>query len=349
MEAQERKIKAKTAVVLLNWNGKGLLEKFLPSITKYTNSPDTAIVVADNGSSDDSVDFVRSGYPKVDIIELGENFGFAEGYNRALKQIQAEYFVLLNTDVEVSENWIEPLIENLDNNPDIAACQPKIMAYHHKDHFEYAGACGGYIDKYGYPFCRGRIMDFTEKDEGQYNEKIDVFWATGACLFIRSDIYFKAGALDADFFAHMEEIDLCWRINNMGHRINVVPESTVYHMGGATLSTLSPRKTYLNFRNNLLLLYKNTKPGKLFGLMLIRLILDGIAAIKFLLGGEFKYFKAVFNAHISFYKMKKDFKAKRKENVLKLFKKYDHSTVYNRMIIADYFIKGKRKYSELDF
>ena len=240
----------KVSVVILNWNGCDMLRTFLPSVIRYSKSEEVEVCVADNGSTDASVEMLREEFPCVRIIVLDQNHGFADGYNLALQQVEAEYVVLLNSDVEVTEHWLEPMISYLDGHPEVAACQPKIRSQRQKEYFEYAGAAGGFIDKYGYPFCRGRIMGVVEKDEGQYDTILPVFWATGAALFIRHADYREAGGLDGRFFAHMEEIDLCWRLRSRGREIVCIPQSTVYHVGGATLKKVNPRKTFLNFRNN---------------------------------------------------------------------------------------------------
>jgi GT2 family glycosyltransferase len=253
----------KTAVVILNWNGRNFLETFLPSVLEYS-ARCADVIVADNASTDDSVAFLQEHYPQIRIIEHPKNGGFSKGYNDALKQIDAEYYILLNSDVEVTPNWITPVIEMMDADPSIAACQPKLRSFEDRSQFEYAGAAGGFIDAYGYPFCRGRIFDVLEEDRGQYDDACEVFWATGACLFVRADLYHALGGLDEDFFAHMEEIDFCWRLKNNGHKVMYCPDSTVYHVGGGALPKSSPRKTYLNFRNNLALLVKNL-PSKRLG------------------------------------------------------------------------------------
>lgn len=338
----------KIAIVILNWNGKSLLEQFLPSVVKYSQREWADVIVADNASNDDSIEFLKKEYPNLQRIELDKNYGFAEGYNRSLAQLPHAYFVLLNSDVEVSENWLDSIYLQFESDKSIAAAQPKIKAYNEKSHFEYAGACGGFIDYLGYPFCRGRILDEIEEDKGQYNNNTDVFWASGAALFIRSKIYNQLGGLDADFFAHMEEIDLCWRIKNRGHRIICDTHSTVYHVGGATLPNHSSRKLYLNFRNNLLMLLKNLPANKLISTFFFRMILDGVAAFKFLISGEFANFAAVFKAHMSFYSMYGHFRTKRKE-LKKSAIKYKHSEIYNNSIIADYFIRKKNRYSNLKF
>ena len=292
--------KMKTAVVILNWNGKHWLEKFLPNV--IFNSSDVTVIVADNNSTDNSVSFLQEKFPEIQIIQNEGNYGYAKGYNLALKQIDAEYFVLLNSDIEVTKDWISPIVSLMDSDKTISACQPKIRDYNNKSKFEYAGASGGYIDKFGYPFCRGRIFDELEEDKGQYNDAIEVFWATGACLFVRSSQFLEIGGLDEDFFAHQEEIDLCWRLKNKGYKIMVEPKSEVYHVGGGTLNVGSPFKTHLNFRNNLYMLFKNLPLFSLFTIIPVRLVLDGIAAIT-LLNKEkgISHVFAVMKAHFSFY------------------------------------------------
>lgn len=288
-------MRAKLSIVILNWNGKELLQRFLPTLLQYC--PDYAeIVIADNASQDGSVELLKREFPELRIVENKNNWGFAKGYNEALKQIDSEYYCLLNSDIEVTENWISPIIEQLDNDAQIAAVQPKLKSFEQRDYFEYAGASGGFIDKYGYPFCRGRLFEVVEKDNQQYDSVIDIFWATGAALFIRSDIYHQLGGLDEDFFAHMEEVDLCWRIKNRGYRIMVNPLSTVYHIGGGTLPKKNPFKTYLNFRNNHFLLIKNLPFNRLFLTFFVRLFLDIVAAFLFLFRGNGDDFIAVFKA-----------------------------------------------------
>ncbi len=338
----------KVAVAILNWNGRELLEKYLPSVVTHSKGPGIAVYVIDNGSTDNSVEFIKSSFPGAKLVILDKNYGFADGYNKGLKHIEAEYFVLLNSDVEVTEGWIEPLISVLDSRSEVVACQPKIRAYTQKDQFEYAGAAGGYIDKFGFPFCRGRLFNVYETDKGQYNSESEIFWATGACLFIRSKEYSDAGGLDADFFAHMEEIDLCWRLLSRGHKIVYVPSSVVYHLGGATLSKTNPHKTFLNFRNNLYLLYKNIPEGQAFSRVFIRMLLDGVAALKFLISFEFSNFYAVFRSHIQFYLTLHKFKGKRKENLVKM-KVAEYSTMYKNSIVADFFLRKKKYFSELPF
>lgn len=301
----------KVAVVILNYNTREFLEKFLPSVcrTTYVN---TEIVVADNASTDDSVAFVKQHYPQVKTIVLEKNYGFTGGYNRALKQVESDYYVLLNSDVEVEANWLEPMIDLMSAHPEIAAIQPKLLAWHQKENFEYAGASGGFIDGFGFPFCRGRIFEHLEKDHGQYNDQRKVFWASGAALFIKADLYHQLGGLDEDFFAHMEEIDLCWRLQNAGHQIWICPQSVVYHVGGGTLQKTNPRKTYYNFRNGLILLLKNLPTQKLFSVLLVRMLLDQIAAFRFLMQGKWGDFKAIQAAHRHFILKYRYWKSKRK-------------------------------------
>lgn len=338
----------KTAIAILNWNGVNFLKEFLPSVVKYSDFDEVEIFVIDNFSTDNSINFLKENFPKVKIIVLDKNYGFAGGYNKGLEQINAKYFVLLNSDVEVSENWINPIIDLLDSDEKIVACQPKILAQKNKEYFEYAGASGGFIDKFGYPFCRGRLFDNTEKDKNQYQDIKQIFWATGACLFINAKKYFELGGLDTDFFAHMEEIDLCWRINNSGYKVYVNPNSIVYHVGGGTLQKTNPQKTYLNFRNNLYLLYKNLPKNKLFKVSFTRKILDGIAALMFLVKFDFKNFKAVFKAHIDFYKTKKQFVEKRNINIKNTVVS-NHNTIYNKSLVWNYFAKNKKTFNDLNF
>lgn len=301
----------KIAVVILNWNGVALLEKFLPSVTEY--SKEAKVYVADNASSDESVDFLKQAYPEVGIILNEVNGGYAKGYNDALRHLEEDIFILLNSDVEVTPNWLLPILQEFKNNPRTAALQPKILDYRNRDYFEYAGAAGGFIDMFGYPFCRGRIFDSIEKDEGQYNDKQQIFWATGACLAIRREAFYAAGELDEDYFAHQEEIDLCWRLFNQKQEVKYIGNSTIYHLGGATLNSMNPRKTYFNFRNSLFSLIKNA-PGKgLFLIILIRLILDGIAGVKFFLQLQFSHTWAIVRAHFNFYSQLPKFLKKRKE------------------------------------
>ena len=289
----------KTAIAILNWNGEKLLPQFLPSV--INNSKNAEIYVIDNASTDNSIQLLKTQFPSVKVIHNKENYGFAQGYNEGLKYIDAEYFCLLNSDVEVTENWIEPIEKLFNNNPDIAAIQPKILDYKNKEYFEYAGAGGGFIDKFGYPFCRGRIFSTLEKDKGQYNDTTQIFWATGASLFIRKKDFFEQNGFDEEFFAHMEEIDLCWRLNNAGRKIYYCGESTVYHLGGATLDKANPKKWYLNYRNSLWMMLKNLPANKLFPMLFTRLSRDGIAAIAFLPKQGLPHVWAVFLSHMHFY------------------------------------------------
>ena len=283
----------KTAVVILNWNGEAMLRQFLPSVVTGSCEEATVVYVADNASTDDSCAVVEKEFPSVQLIRLDRNYGFAEGYNRALQQVEAEYVVLLNSDVEVTEGWLRDMVAYMDTHPDAAACQPKILSYRHRNMFEYAGASGGFMDRYGYPFCRGRVMDVVEEDKGQYEEIIPVFWATPAQINFLLEVYRKVGGLDARFFAHMEEIDLCWRLRSRGFQLVCVPSSTVYHVGGATLKKENPRKTFLNFRNNLLMLYKNLPEEELAPVMRVRTFLDYCAALVWLLKGDWGNVRAV--------------------------------------------------------
>lgn len=332
-----------TAVVILNWNGIKYLKKFLPTVIRHSSHL-AEIVVADNDSSDDSVYYLKENHPEVTIIEHEENGGFAKGYNDALRYVDADLYVLLNSDIEVTEGWLEPLIDHMQNNPGTAACQPKIKSYFNKDQFEYAGAAGGYIDQYGYPFCRGRIFSTIEKDKGQYDDPADIFWATGACMLTRSDVYHQLGGLDDDFFAHMEEIDYCWRCKNQGLNIHYIPSSTVYHVGGGTLPKNNPFKTYLNFRNNLTLLFKNLPLPEFRKVYRLRLMLDTLAATKFLANGQTKDFAAVFRAHRHFRRDRLKHAAKKKPSTTKAI-----SGIYPGSIVKDYYTKGKKKFTDLDF
>lgn len=311
----------KVAVVILNWNGEQMLRQFLPSVVEHSVLPETlgeaVVYVADNGSTDDSLALLAKEFPMVSTIVFDENYGFADGYNKAFEQIDAEYAVLLNSDVEVTAGWLIPLVEYMDAHPQVGACQPKLMAYHRKDEFEYAGAMGGYLDRYGYPYCRGRIFDTIEKDLGQYDADVPLLWATGACLVVCLPIYKEVGGLDGRFFAHMEEIDLCWRLRLRGHEVRSVASSVVYHVGGATLNAGHPRKTFLNFRNNLLMLYKNLPEGELRKVLFVRALLDYVAAVMFLLKGEWGNVKAVFRARKEYRKLKTEFRDSREENLRK--------------------------------
>lgn len=328
----------KLAIVILNWNGKKLLEQFLPSVVKHSQQAD--VYLADNASTDDSVSFVKNNYPSIKIIQNKENGGYAKGYNDALKHIEADVFCLLNNDIEVTKDWLTPIIQAFEDDEATAIIQPKLLDHKNKDYFEYAGAAGGFIDKYGYPFCRGRIFNTIEKDDGQYNDTAEIFWASGACFFIRSQVFKELNGFDEHFFAHMEEIDLCWRAKNSGYSLKYVGNSKVYHVGGATLNTGNPRKTYLNFRNSLYTLTKNAK-GFLLPILLIRLILDGIAGLKFLFELKPSHFLAIIRAHFSFYY--------RINGLLKQRRLVKHKINYYQTtsIILDYFVKHKTDYKSL--
>jgi len=330
------------AVVILNWNGKSFLEKFLPSLLA-NSSKEAEVIVADNASTDDSVLFLRSAYPQIRIIQHDHNFGFAKGYNLALAKVEADYYVLLNSDIEVTPGWIEPVIELMESDSSIAACQPKIRSYYVPQQFEYAGAAGGFIDKYGYPFCRGRFFQSIEEDHGQYDDICEIFWATGACMFVKASLFHQYGGLDEDFFANMEEIDFCWRLKNEGYRIMYCPSSVVYHIGGGTLPKVSWRKTYLNFRNNCNLLYKNLPSNLLLEVFAKRLVLDGIAATKFLVTAGFKDFFAVSKAHFSFYRSLGKTKQKRKK-----LKQGQVTNIYQKNVVFEYYLRGKKKFTDLD-
>lgn len=311
----------KVAVVILNWNGEQMLRDFLPSVVAHSVLPESlgeaVVYVADNGSTDHSLRLLADSFPSVRTIAFSQNYGFADGYNKAFEPIDAEYAILLNSDVEVTPGWLHPLVQYMDAHPQVAACQPKLMAYHQKDAFEYAGAMGGFIDCYGYPYCRGRIFDTVEKDHGQYDADVPLLWATGACLMVRLAVYKEVGGLDGRFFAHMEEIDLCWRLRCRGYEVRSVASSVVYHVGGATLNAGHPRKTFLNFRNNLLMLYKNLPAGKLRSVLFVRALLDYVAAAMFMLKGECGSAKAVFRARREYRKLKREFRASREENLRK--------------------------------
>lgn len=333
----------KTAIVILNYNGEKYLRQFLPSV--ITHSANCRVIVADNCSTDNSIDYVSAHHPSVEIIKLSTNGGYSLGYNEALKQVEAQYYVLLNSDVEVTENWVTPIVAMMDSDPNIAAAQPKILSYHQKSEFEYAGAAGGFIDTLGYPFCRGRIFNTLEKDSGQYNDVKQIFWATGACLFIRASTFHQLEGFDPDFFAHMEEIDLCWRINSAGYKVMYNGHSAVYHVGGGTLHKSNPRKTYLNFRNGLSLIYKNYSTLELYIKMPFRILLDVIASIKFMLFDTFADGWAVMRAHIDFLKELGSNYRKRKAVQQKKIRQAE--TIYRGSVVFEYFIRGKRKFEEL--
>lgn len=329
----------KVAVVILNWNGRDLLEKFLPSVVKF--SAEATVYVADNASTDDSVLFISENFPTVKIIQNKVNGGYAKGYNDALKNLSEDIFVLLNSDVEVTENWLQPIISEFEKDASVVAAQPKILDYKNREYFEYAGAAGGFIDKYGYPYCRGRIFNTLEKDLGQYNDTVEIFWASGACLFVRADAFWQAGGLDEDYFAHQEEIDLCWRLQSNGGKILYVGTAKVYHVGGATLAALNPKKTFYNFRNSLLNLLKNAGGAQAFSAIIIRMLLDAVAAFQFVFQGKPRHFFAILKAHLSFYGMFPKFIQKRKafSSTLK------YSTI--KSIVFQYFIKNKKVFNQL--
>lgn len=326
------------AVVILNWNGRALLEQFLPSVTKY--SPEATVYVADNASTDDSVAFVTAHYPEIKIIQNTGNYGYAKGYNLALEHVEEEIYCLLNSDVEVTEGWLQPVMDLFERDPETAIIQPKLLDFKNKTHFEYAGAAGGFIDKYGFPFCRGRIFETVEQDNGQYDDETEIFWASGACLFIRKDVYRKLGGFDQDFFAHQEEIDLCWRAFNLNYKARFCSKSVVYHVGGATLNSQSPHKTFLNFRNSLWMLLKNLPAGKLFPVLFLRLSMDGMAGVRFLLQGRPAHLWAVLKAHFYFYRKLFTFINKRKPNSYKNYYK-------TGSIVYQYFVKNGKVFASI--
>ena len=328
----------KVAVVILNYNGIHWLKKFLGDVVEKTTNAE--VIIADNASTDDSVNYVTNNFPSVKLILNKTNEGYAGGYNKALQQISAEYYVLLNSDVEVTNNWVAPIIKLMDNDKRIAACQPKIKKYDDKNSFEYAGASGGFLDKYGYPFCRGRVFENLEEDKGQYDDVSEVFWASGACLFLRAEAFYEVGGFDWDFFAHMEEIDLCWKLKNKGYKIMCEPKSSVFHVGGGTLSSGNKFKTYLNYRNNLLMLYKNLNPEMRLSTLIKRMLLDGVSTFKFILNGKPQHVFYILKAHLKFYTLLSKFKKKRpKSYKAKLFPK---------SIVYLYFIKGLKTYNQLN-
>jgi GT2 family glycosyltransferase len=337
---------SKTAIVILNWNGKNFLEKFLKDVISNTTSPDNEIIVADNNSTDDSLVFLNRNFPSLKVICLDSNYGYAGGYNRALAQIEADYYILLNSDVSVGENWTEPLTMFMDLNPQAGACQPRIRSFDKPSYFEYAGAAGGYIDKYGYPFCRGRLFNKVEEDHGQYDNVTEVFWASGACMMIRASAFNACGGFDDTFFAHMEEIDLCWRMQNAGYTIHYIPEPIVYHVGGGTLAYNSPFKIYLNFRNSLMMLAKNLPEQKVRGTIFVRKIFDGIAALTFLFNGGFPAMRAVLKAHSDFRRGKINIVTRR--NMTPPCDTYGPPhTMMNKSLLFEYYIYNNKKYSDL--
>jgi GT2 family glycosyltransferase len=333
------------AVVILNWNGKKFLERFLGDVVRRS-VPLARVIVADNASTDGSVDFITGHFPQVEVIRMPENTGFTGGYNRALEQVDTEYFVLLNSDIEVADGWLEPLLEHMDSHPEAAACQPKLLDYNHRDKFEYAGAAGGYLDRLGYPYCRGRIFDRIETDKGQYDDIRKVFWATGACMMVRSRCYREAGGLDKRFFAHMEEIDLCWKFQRLGYSVFIVPSSVVYHIGGGTLSKSNPRKTYLNFRNNLLMLFNNLDCKEFRKIYRRRVFLDITAALHFLTVTGTADFMAVLKAHRDFRNLRHDdsgFSTKHPKSAA-----INSFTGGGISVLFQYYLRGKKRFSELE-
>lgn len=333
----------KTAIVILNWNGIDFLRQFLPTVIRYSSDSDTEIYVADNGSTDGSIDYLSANYTGIKVIELGANHGFAGGYNLAFEKIDATYYLLLNSDIEVTEGWLKPLVQFMDSNPDVASCQPKIKSFSNRDFFEHAGAAGCFIDKYGYPFCRGRIFYNIEQDKGQYDTQTDVFWSSGACMIVRAEAWKKAGGFDPSFFAHMEEIDLCWRFSKLGYRVSYIPASVIYHVGGGSLPYTSPYKTYLNFRNSLFLLYKNLPEDQLGKKMFIRMFLDGVAAMMFLLKGDGKNFMSVLKSHIDYYRNKTVLRLKRKA-ISDLKSITAPGIVLNKSIVFEFYVRGRKTF-----
>lgn len=336
-------MKKDISVVILNWNGSAMLQRFLPSVIRY--SEEAEIIVADNGSTDHSIDILREKFPSVRILPFRENYGFAEGYNRAIQQIETPYVLLLNDDVEVTPHWLQPLLAFMNHHPEVAACQPKILSETQRELFEYAGACGGFIDHLGYPYCRGRIFNHVEKDRGQYDQVCPIFWATGAALLVRTDVFRKEGGLDKRFFAHMEEIDFCWRLRSRNYGIYCIPQSTVYHVGGGTLPKSHPRKTFLNFRNNLLMLYKNLPEERLNSTLRIRYFLDLVAALKMLLSGQVKESMAIVKALRTFFKIRHDFDREREENLRKQQLK-DIPEMRNESLLVAFYLKKKKKFED---
>jgi len=330
----------KIAIVILNWNGRGMLQQFLPSVMAHRGN--AQVIVADNGSTDDSVAFLQRQYPDIQLIQLDKNYGFAGGYNMALQQVEADYYVLLNSDVECTPHWIEPVVEMMESQPQVAVAQPKLLMYDQKDTFEYAGGAGGYIDRYGYPFCRGRLFSTLEKDHSQYDDPCDIFWATGAAMFVRASVWKELGGLDADFFAHMEEIDFCWRTHLAGYRVAYCPSSVVYHVGGGTLPKSSPFKTELNFRNNLSMLYKNLPPRRRECVLALRIFLDHVAAFKFLFQGHSGEYRAVRKAHRQYRAWKPALRQKRTKNGT-----HPVPQIYQGLLLPEYYLLGRKTFSAL--
>lgn len=336
----------KLAIVILNWNGAEMLKKYLPSVLQYSRE-EAVVYVADNASTDNSITLLKEQFPEVRLILLEKNWGFAEGYNKALEQVDAEYYLLLNSDIEVTPNWLTPLLSFMDSHQEVAACQPKLLSIFQRDSFEYAGACGGYLDRYGYPFCRGRIFDIVEQDKGQYDEPAKVHWATGAALLVRARIYKEVGGLDGRFFAHQEEIEMCWRMRIKGYQIYCLPDSKVYHVGGGTLPKSNPMKTYLNFRNNLTMLYKCIPEKDLKPVMRLRWFLDYLAAFQtLLLKHNMGDFKAIFRARRDFKRWRKDFEKDREQ--IQRSRANGLETEYAPFLLLwKYYAKGCKTYSQL--
>jgi GT2 family glycosyltransferase len=335
----------KISIVILNWNGKKHLEKYLSPVVAFSDPAIASIVVADNGSTDDSVEFLKEKFPQIELIELDQNYGFAGGYNKALEKVDADIYCLLNSDVRITPGWLDPVISLFESDHSIAAIQPKILSDRDQSYFEHAGAAGGFIDKYGYPFCRGRIMNVKEQDCGQYDQQTDIFWASGACLFIRADLFRKNNGFDADYFAHMEEIDLCWRLKNQGYRVVFTPESKIYHWGGATLEYNNPHKLYLNFRNSLWTLYKNYTGNHLRWTLFNRMITDTFAIIKYFVCFDFKNTVAIINAHLSFHRSKTELKEKRRL-LQELVNTTTHHEILNHSIVWQFFFFSRKRFSD---
>lgn len=330
------------SVVILNWNGAEMLRRYLPSVVEYTPTTECEVVVADNGSTDESLSVLAEEFPTVRTIVLDKNYGFAEGYNKAIAQIDSEFVVLLNSDVEVTPQWLTPILNYMETHPEVASVQPKIRSWLHRDIFEHAGAAGGYLDILGYPFCRGRLLNYVEQDKGQYDSIADVLWTSGACMCVRTHIYKKVGGLDGEFFAHMEEIDLCWRLNCRGYRLVCLPDSIVYHLGGGALAYENPRKTYLNFRNNLLMIYKNLPANRLWWVLAVRFVLDYVAALQLLITGKPQQAKAALQARKDYHRMKKHFTSKRTENMAKTINPYP-TGIRKRSVLWDFYVLRRQR------
>lgn len=335
---------SRTAVIILNYNGEKLLRQFLPSVIQHSEGAE--IIIADNSSTDQSVSFLKHTFPDLRVIQLDQNYGYCGGYNRALSQVDADYYVLLNSDIEVTPAWLTPMIGLLDRDPGIAAVQPKVLSFNNKNKFEYAGAGGGFIDTLGYPFCRGRIFNHIEEDHGQYDDEREVFWATGACLMIRSQTFKKLGGFDEDFFAHMEEIDLCWKLQRTTQKVYYCGKSTIYHVGAGTLGYSHPRKTFLNFRNGLTLLLKHLNTGELLYKLPIRIVFDWAAALQYMIKGEPGNFEAVIRAHYNFLlNLNRDLRKRRA--IRQYYPSYRRGMIYNGSVVLDYFLGGKKEIASI--